>query len=52
MNYEDELDFCEYNPMSVKYEKELKQLAEIVETPAMSFFQKIMKKIILSQSAI
>jgi len=51
MDYENELELCEYNPMSVQYEKELKALAQIVEAPAMSFFQRMMKKIILSQSA-
>ena len=50
MEYENELELCEYNPMSVKYEMELKALAEIVEAPAMSFFQRLMKKIILSHS--
>ena len=50
MDYENELELCEYNPMSVQYEKELKALAQIVEAPAMSFFQRMMKKIILSHS--
>ena len=49
MEYENELEFCEYNPISVAYEKELRELAKIVETPAMSIFQRLMKKIIVSQ---
>ena len=48
MEYENELEFCEYNPISVMYEKELRDLAKVVETPAMSMFQKLMKKIIVS----
>lgn len=51
MDYENELELCEYNPISVQYENELKELARIVETPTMSFFQKLMKKIILSHTA-
>ena len=50
MDYENELEFCEYNPMSVKYENELRALAKVVEAPAMSLFQKMMKKIILSHT--
>ena len=50
MDYENELELCEYNPMSVQYENELKALAQIVEAPAMTFFQRLMKKIILSHS--
>ena len=50
MDYENELEFCEYNPVSLKYENELKALAQIVEAPAMTFFQKLMKKIILSHT--
>ena len=50
MDYENELELCEYNPISVKYEQELKALAQVVEAPAMSFFQRMMKKIILSHT--
>jgi len=50
MDYEKDLELCEYNPISLKYEQELRALAQIVETPAMSFFQKMMKKIILSHT--
>ena len=50
MDYENELEFCEYNPISVAYENELQALAKIVEAPAMSLFQRLMKKIIVSQS--
>ena len=50
MDYENELEYCEYNPMSVQYEMELKALAQIVEAPAMSFFQRLMRKIILSHT--
>ena len=49
MEYENELEYCEYNPISVAYEKELRELAKIVEIPAMSLFQRLMKKIIVSQ---
>ena len=49
MEYENELEYCEYNPISVAYQKELRELAKIVETPAMSLFQRLMKKIIVSQ---
>lgn len=51
MEYENELEFCEYNPISVAYEQELRELAKVVETPAMSLFQKLMKRIVLSQTA-
>ena len=50
MDYEMDLELCEYNPMSLQYQKELKELAEIVEKPAMCFFQRVMKKIILSHA--
>ena len=50
MDYEKDLELCEYNPLSVKYENELRVLAQIVEAPAMSFFQRLMKKIILSHT--
>ena len=49
MEYENELELCEYNPISVAYEKELRELVRIVETPAMSLFQRLMKRIIISQ---
>lgn len=52
MEYENELEFCEYNPISVAYEKELRELARIVEAPAMSLFQRLMKKIVLSQKTV
>lgn len=50
MNYEEDLELCEYNPLSVQYESELRALAELIEAPAMSFFQRMMKKIILSHA--
>ena len=50
MDYENELEYCEYNPVSVQYERELQALAKIVEAPAMSLFQRMMKKIILSHT--
>ncbi len=50
MNYEEELELCEYNPISIQYENELKALAQIVEAPAMSLFQRLMKKIILTHT--
>lgn len=49
MEYENELELCEYNPISVAYERELRELAKVVETPAMSMFQKLMKRIVVSQ---
>ena len=42
MEYENELELCEYNPISLQYEKEIKLLAQIIEAPTMSFFQKLM----------
>ena len=49
MECENELEYCEFNPISVAYERELRELARVVETPAMSMFQRLMKKIIVSQ---
>lgn len=51
MNYDEDLELCEYNPISIQYENELKALAKIVEAPAMSLFRKLMKKIILTNGA-
>ncbi len=48
MEYENDLELCEYNPISIEYQKEIQLLAKIVEKPAMSFFEKLMKKIVLS----
>ena len=50
MDYEKDLDFCEYNPVSLQYEKEIRMLAKIVEKPTMSFFERLMKKIILARA--
>ena len=50
MDYENDLELCEYNPISLQYEAELRTLAQIVEKPAMSFFQRLMKKIVLAQN--
>ena len=50
MDYENDLELCEYNPISIQYENELKALAKIVELPAMSFFQKLMKKIVVANT--
>lgn len=50
MNYENDLDLCEYNPVSLQLQNELQELAAVVETPAMCFFQRMMKKIILSHA--
>lgn len=52
MNYEEELELCEYNPISIAYENELKALAQIVEAPAMSLFQRLMKKIVVSHATV
>jgi len=51
MNYEQDLELCEYNPVSVAYQDELRMLAKMIETPAMSFFQKLMKKIVVAHGA-
>ena len=48
MEYENELELCEYNPMSIEYQKEIQVLAALIEKPAMSFFEKLMKKIVLT----
>ena len=48
MNYETDLELCEYNPVSLAYQNELKMLAQMVEAPAMSFFQRLMKKIVVA----
>lgn len=50
MDYENELELCEYNPISLKYESELRMLAKVVEVPATNLFQRLMKKIILSHT--
>lgn len=51
MDYENELEFCEYNPLSIQYENEIKALAKIIEPPAMTLFQRLMKKIIVANAA-
>ena len=43
MEYENDLELCEYNPISIEYQNEIQVLAAIVEKPAMSFFEKLMK---------
>lgn len=48
MSYESDLELCEYNPVSVAHQNELRLLAQMIEAPAMSFFQKLMKKIIVA----
>jgi len=50
MNYEYDIELCEYNPVSVEYENELRMLAKIVEVPAASLFQRLMKKIVCAKS--
>ncbi len=47
MDYQNELDFCEYNPISVQYENELRELARVVEEPAKNLFEKMLEKITL-----
>lgn len=49
MNYEEEFEFAEYNPKAIELNKELKTLAKMIEVPKMSFFQRLMKKIIVAQ---
>lgn len=51
MDYEKDLDLCEYNPVSLQYEQEIRMLARVIEKPTMSFFEKLMKKIILAHTA-
>ncbi|MBQ4646659.1 MAG: hypothetical protein IJB79_04865 [Candidatus Gastranaerophilales bacterium] len=48
MNYENDLELCEYNPVSVAYQDELRTLAKMIEAPTMSLFQKLMKKIVVA----
>lgn len=51
MDYEKDLELCEYNPMSVEYEKEIRDLARAIEAPAKCLFQKMIEKITLSHAA-
>ena len=48
MNYETDLELCEYNPVSIAYQEELKALAKMIETPTMSFFFFLLKKIVVA----
>ncbi len=48
MDYEKDLELCEYNPVSLAYEAEIRELAKAIEKPAMSFFERLMKKIIVA----
>ena len=50
MEYENLMDYSEFNPEAIKIENELKMLAQIIETPAESFFQKIIRKILISHA--
>lgn len=52
MEYENDLELCEYNPVSIEYQNEIQTLAALVEKPAMSFFEKLMKKIVLAHGNI
>ena len=51
MNYEADLELCEYNPVSLAYQEELRTLAQMIEAPTMSMFQRLMKKIIVAHEA-
>ncbi len=51
MDYEKDLELCEYNPISLQYEKELRELSKVVEAPVANFFEKLRKKIILAHTA-
>lgn len=51
MNYEQDLELCEYNPLSVAYQDELRTLAKMIEAPTMSLFQRLMKKIVVAHGA-
>ena len=51
MSYENDVELCELNPISLQYEAELKMLAQVIEAPAMSFFQWMMKKIIVAHGS-
>ena len=46
MNNEHDFEFAEYNPKAIELNLELKALAKMIKTPKMSFFQKLMQKII------
>lgn len=48
MNYEKDLELCEYNPVSLAYQEELRTLAKMIEAPTMSLFQRLMKKIVVA----
>ena len=48
MNYESDLELCEYNPISLAHQEELRTLAALIETPTKSLFQRLMKKIIVA----
>lgn len=48
MEYENDVELCEYNPISIEYQKEIQLLAKMVEKPAMNFLEKLMKKIVLT----
>ncbi len=52
MEYENDLELCEYNPVSIEYQNEIQALAALVEKPAMSFFEKLMKKIVLAHGNV
>ena len=47
-NYDQDLELCEYNPISVAHQEELRTLAALIEAPTMSCFQRLMKKIIVA----
>lgn len=48
MNYETDLELCEYNPVSIEHQEELRALAKLIELPTMSLFQRLMKKIVVA----
>jgi hypothetical protein len=48
MEYENDFELCEYNPISIEYQKEIQMMASVIEKPAMSFFERLMKKIVLT----
>ncbi len=48
MDYENEVEFCEYNPISLKYERELRKLAKAIEEPAKNLFERMLEKITLA----
>ncbi len=50
MDYENDLELCEYNPIIIQYEKDFRKLSEFIQTPAKSFFQRLIERILHSHT--